>query len=163
WFAVQSSFKRNGHRAERHRDVADGAVCPGRSRSARPSDLRAGLRVPGGFSMSALVRSIWAYRFFILGSVKREVQAKYRTSMLGAAWTVLHPLAMIIVYTVIFSQVMRAKLPGMDGNFAYSIYLCAGLLTWGLCAEIVGRGQIVFIENANLLKKLNFPRICLPV
>jgi len=70
---------------------------------------------------------------------------------------------MILVYTVIFSQIMRAKLPGVDSTFAYSIYLCAGVLTWGLFAEIIGRGQNVFIENANLLKKLSFPRICLPI
>src|SRR3546814_15473973 len=70
---------------------------------------------------------------------------------------------MILVYTVIFSQIMRAKLPGIDSTFAYSIYLCAGLLTWGLFAEIVGRSQNVFLEHANLLKKLSFPRLCLPV
>lgn len=113
--------------------------------------------------MSAMVRALWNYRGFILGSVKREFQSKYRNSLLGAAWTVLNPLAMIIVYTVIFSQVMRAKLPGVDSSFAYSIYLCAGVLTWGLFAEITGRAQNVFLEHANLLKKLSFPRLCLPV
>ena len=109
-----------------------------------------------------MLRSIWAYRGFIIGSVKREFQSKYRNSMLGAAWTVLNPLAMIIVYTVIFSQIMRAKLPGIDSTFAYSIYLCAGVLTWGLFAEITSRGQNVFLEHADLIKKLSFPRICLP-
>ena len=113
--------------------------------------------------MSALARAVWNYRGFILGSVKREFQSKYRNSLLGATWTVLNPLAMIVVYTLIFSQIMRAKLPGVDGSFAYSIYLCAGVLTWGLFAEIVGRGQNVFLEHANLLKKLSFPRLCLPV
>ena len=113
--------------------------------------------------MLAMLRPLWAYRGFILGNVKREFQSKYRNSVLGAAWTIINPLAMIIVYTVIFSQIMRAKLPGLDSTFAYSIYLCAGVLTWGLFAEIVGRGQNVFIENANLLKKLSFPRLCLPV
>ncbi len=110
-----------------------------------------------------ILRAVWAYRGFILGSVKREFQSKYRNSMIGVAWTVLNPLAMIIVYTVIFSQIMRAKLPGSDSTFAYSIYLCAGVLTWGLFAEITGRGQNVFLEYANLIKKLSFPRICLPV
>ena len=109
-----------------------------------------------------MLRALWAYRGFITGSVKREFQSKYRNSLLGAAWTVLNPLAMIIVYTVIFSQVMRAKLPGVDSTFAYSIYLCAGVLTWGLFAEILGRGQNVFLEHANMIKKLSFPRICLP-
>ena len=110
-----------------------------------------------------MLRALWAYRGFISGSVKREFQSKYRNSLLGAAWTVINPLAMIVVYTVIFSQVMKARLPGVDSAFAYSIYLCAGLLTWGFFAEIVGRAQNVFIEHANLMKKLSFPRMTLPI
>ncbi len=110
-----------------------------------------------------MLMPLWAYRGFILGSVKREFQSKYRNSMLGAAWTVINPLAMIVVYTVIFAQVMRARLPGTDSTFAYSIYLCAGVLTWGLFAEITGRAQNIFLEHANLLKKLSFPRLCLPI
>lgn len=113
--------------------------------------------------MKSMLKSLWAYRGFILGNVKREFQSKYRNSLLGAAWTVINPLSMIIVYTVIFSQLMRSKLPGIDGTFAYSIYLCAGVLTWGLFAEIVSRAQNTFLEHANLLKKLSFPRLCLPV
>ena len=113
--------------------------------------------------MLSMLRAIWTYRGFILGSVQREFQLKYRNSMLGAAWTVLNPLAMIVVYTVIFAQIMRARLPGVDSTFGYSIYLCAGILTWGLFAEIAGRSQNVFLENANLIKKLSFPRICLPL
>lgn len=110
-----------------------------------------------------MLQALWTYRGFVLGSVQREFQSKYRNSMLGAAWTVIQPLAMIIVYTVIFAQIISAKLPGVESSFGYSIYLCAGILTWGLFAEITGRSQNVFIENANLLKKLSFPRLCLPV
>jgi lipopolysaccharide transport system permease protein len=110
-----------------------------------------------------MINKIWSYRGFILGSVRREFQAKYRNSLLGSLWSIIQPLSMIVVYTVIFANVMRAKLPGVDSSIAYSIYLCAGTLTWGLFAEITGRAQNVFIENANLIKKLNFPRICLPV
>ncbi len=109
-----------------------------------------------------LSRALWRYRGFIMGSVKREFQARYRNSLLGAAWTVLQPLAMITVYTVVFSELMRARLPGLDTPFAYSIYLCAGLLTWGLFAEILQRSQTVFLDHGNMIKKLNFPRICLP-
>ena len=110
-----------------------------------------------------MLRGRWAYRGFVLGSVKREFQSKYVNAMLGAVWSVLSPLAMILVYTVIFSEVMRAKLPGHSSSAAYSIYLCAGILTWGLFAEIVARAQGMFLEQANLLKKISFPRICLPV
>lgn len=110
-----------------------------------------------------MVIALWSYRGFVAGSVKREFQSRYRNSMLGAAWTVLNPLAMIVVYTVVFSQVMKAKLPGVESSFGYSIYLCAGLLTWALFAEIVGRAQNIFLEHANLMKKLSFPRMTLPV
>lgn len=110
-----------------------------------------------------MLQGVWKYRGFIAGSVKREFQSKYRNSLLGALWTILNPLAMIVVYTLIFSKVMGSRLPGNGGGFAYSIYLCAGILTWGLFAEITSRGQTVFIEHANLIKKLSFPRICLPI
>jgi lipopolysaccharide transport system permease protein len=111
----------------------------------------------------SLYRSLSSYRGFILGSVQREFQARYRNSLFGALWPVLNPLSMIIVYTVIFSHIMRARLPGVDDGMAYSVYLCAGLLAWGLFTEITLRSQNMFLENANLLKKISFPRICLPV
>jgi lipopolysaccharide transport system permease protein len=110
-----------------------------------------------------MLRGLWAYRGFVMGSVKREFQSKYTNAMLGAVWSLLSPLAMILVYTVIFAEVMHSKLPGATSSFAYSIYLCAGVLTWGLFAEIVARGQNMFLEQANLLKKISFPRICLPL
>lgn len=70
---------------------------------------------------------------------------------------------MITIYTVIFAEVMKTRLPNTDNTFAYSIYLCAGVLTWGLFAEIIGRGQTIFLEQANLLKKISFPRLSLPI
>ena len=110
-----------------------------------------------------LLLALWSYRGFILTSVQREFQSKYRNSLFGATWMVLNPMAMIFVYTVIFSKLMHSRLPGIDGLFTYSIYLCAGVLTWGFFAEIVGRAHNVFIDNANLIKKLSFPRLCLPL
>lgn len=110
-----------------------------------------------------MIRALWAYRGFILGSVKREFQVKYRNSLLGAAWNIINPLSMIVVYTVIFTEIMKARLPGVESTHAFSIYLCAGILTWGLFAEIANRATSMFVDNANLLKKLSFPRLCLPV
>lgn len=110
-----------------------------------------------------MLASIWRYREFIYSCVKREFQAKYKGSIFGMAWAVLHPLAIIFVYTVIFSQVMRSKLAGMsDVPYAYSLYLCSGVLTWGLFTEMLTRCVNVFFDNANLMKKVFFPRICLP-
>lgn len=110
-----------------------------------------------------MLRGLFAYRGFIAGSVRREFQLKYRYSMLGAAWTVLNPLAMILVYTLVFSQLMQSRLPGIDSAYGYGIYLCSGIFAWNLFAEIAGRSQNIFIEHANLIKKVSFPRLCLPV
>ena len=66
-------------------------------------------------------------------------------------------------FELLDAEQLRARLPGVDDGMAYSIYLCAGLLAWGLFSEITLRSQNMFLDNANLLKKISFPRICLPV
>lgn len=111
----------------------------------------------------AMLRALWAYRGFVWSSVMREFHGKYRESLLGAFWSVANPLAMIVIYTVVFGQLMRPTLPGHEQTpFAFSIYLCAGVITWSLFAEMLGRLNSVFLEHGNLIKKSNFPRICLP-
>jgi lipopolysaccharide transport system permease protein len=111
-----------------------------------------------------MLQALWVYRKFVLGMVGREFRARYMGSLLGAAWAVLTPLATILVYLVVFSAVMRGRLPGGSGDsLAYGLFLCTGILIWGYFAEVVGRCQVVFVESANLLKKMSFPRITLPV
>lgn len=109
-----------------------------------------------------MLANLWRYRSFILGMVKREFQARYLGSVLGSAWAVLSPLAMILIYIVVFGRVMRARLSGLDDGMAYGIFLCAGVLTWTLFTETINRCVTVFIEQANLLKKMSFPRATLP-
>lgn len=113
--------------------------------------------------MIITIKTLWNYRGFIISSVNREFQARHRNSLLGSAWTLLNPLATITIYTVIFAKIMHTKLPSGNGTFSYSIYLCAGIFTWGLFTEVINRSQNTFLENSNLLKKLNFPHICLPI
>jgi lipopolysaccharide transport system permease protein len=110
-----------------------------------------------------MITGVWRFRGFVWSSVKQEFLARYRGSILGSIWAILNPLALIIVYTVVFSQVMKARLPEIDDPFAYGLYLCAGLLTWGFFAEVLNRSQGMFLERANFLKKTNFPRTTLPV
>jgi lipopolysaccharide transport system permease protein len=107
--------------------------------------------------------TLWDYRGFVLGSVKREFQAKYSQSILGSIWSIINPLMMVLIYTVIFTKIMSARLEGVDNEFGYSIFLCSGIFTWGLFLEIASRSQSIFFDNANLIKKLNFPIICLPL
>jgi lipopolysaccharide transport system permease protein len=64
-----------------------------------------------------MIRALWGYRDFIVGSVQREFQLNYQNSALGAAWMIIKPLALIIVYTVVFSQVMATRLPGVGNEF----------------------------------------------
>ena len=110
-----------------------------------------------------MFRSLWAYRGFVLGAVRREFESRYRGSLLGAIWAILNPLTQILVFTLIFAEIMKPKLPGHEGSvFAYSIYLCAGIIPWGLFSEILQRLNTVFLDHANLIKKATFPRIALP-
>ncbi|WP_345828197.1 ABC transporter permease [Erwinia sp. HDF1-3R] len=110
-----------------------------------------------------MISGISRYRGFIIDSIKRDFQSRYQSSFLGAVWLLIQPIAMIAVYTLVFSELMRARLPDMSTPYAYSIYLCSGVLTWGMFAEILNGLVNVFLSNANILKKLSFPRICLPI
>jgi lipopolysaccharide transport system permease protein len=103
--------------------------------------------------------AIWNYRSFVLGSVKSDFQHKYCKSVLGAIWVTINPLYMIAIYTVIFSNVVRTDFHG----FSYPIYVAAGTLTWNFFTEIINRSQTVYLSYANIIKKLNFPHICLSI
>jgi lipopolysaccharide transport system permease protein len=109
------------------------------------------------------IAAIWRYRGFITGSVTREFKVRYQTSVLGTTWAVINPLALVFIYTVVFSRLMRARLPDVENTLGYGIYLCAGILCWSAFTEIATRCQNVFLENANLIRKMSFPRICLPL
>ncbi len=78
-------------------------------------------------------------------------------------WAVINPIATIAVYTFIFSEVMQAKLPNLDQTWAYSVYLCSGLLTWQYFVETIQRLQNVFVEQNNIIKKVSFPKVTLPI
>lgn len=107
--------------------------------------------------------SLWSYRGFIAAAMRRDFRERYQQSLLGVAWTILNPLAMILVYTLIFSQLMQLRLPGVDSTLSYSIYLMAGILPWGLFADTVNRSQRLFLDQANLIKKVHFPKSALIV
>lgn len=109
------------------------------------------------------IKAIWAYRFFIISSIKTEFKTRFSRSKLGGLWMILNPLAMVLIYALILSQIMTAKLPGVATQYAYPIYILAGMVGWTLFAEIMGRCLNVFIDNANLLKKLSFPKLALPL
>jgi lipopolysaccharide transport system permease protein len=115
------------------------------------------------FRLPDELREVWCYKDFIISTIARDFQARYRNSVIGIGWTILNPLAMIVIYTLIFSQVMQSRLPGSQLPFAYSIFLMAGILPWGLFAEMLARSPSVFIDNAHLIKKVSLPKLCFPL
>src|SRR5262245_59330930 len=119
------------------------------------------LKVPS-LKVGGRLHALWLYRGFVLGMVARDFRGRYLRSVLGASWAVLNPLAQILIYTAVFSQVMQARLPNVRDPLGYSLYLCAGLLTWSYFVEVLLRNQTVFLEQANMLKKVSFPRVTLP-
>jgi lipopolysaccharide transport system permease protein len=108
-------------------------------------------------------RALWRYRGFVVATVVREFQLRYRGSALGVLWNVLQPIATVFIFTVVFAEVMQARLPGVNDVYGYGVYLCAGMFVWGLFAEIVQRGLNMFIDFGNMLKKSSFPRSSVPV
>lgn len=101
---------------------------------------------------------IWHWRGFILASVVREIRSRYARSLFGWAWLVLPPAVLIAIYSLVFSRLMRGSggLPD-HGPYTYSIFLCAGLLTWQWFSELLARVVGLFTNHATLLKKTAVP------
>lgn len=113
--------------------------------------------------MFGMLKALWGYRYFIFSSIRNELRSRFVRSRLGALWMIIHPLAQVLIFALILSEVLSAKLPGIDNKYAYSLYLMAGTLGWSLFAETINKCMGLFVDNANMLKKMAFPRVCLPV
>jgi len=109
-----------------------------------------------------MLRALWEHRAFIASLVLREFQLRSARALWGSAWLVIQPASQILIYTLIFGRVLGARLPGGHGELAYGVYICSGILTWGFFSELVSRGQNLFIDHAQILKTLRFPRSALP-
>ena len=113
--------------------------------------------------MKEMFLAIWHYRHFIVSSIKNDLRSRFARSKLGAAWMILQPLAQVAIYSLVLSRIMTAKLPGIESPYAYSIYLLAGMMGWSLFNEVVTRSLTIFVDNGSMLKKVVFPRVCLPI
>ncbi|TCD11303.1 ABC transporter permease [Oricola cellulosilytica] len=107
--------------------------------------------------------ALWRFRYFVLASVVGELRGRYARSKLGLLWSVLHPLAQAAIFALVLAEVLGAKLAGIEDKAAYPIYLLSGLAAWTLFSEILNRCLTVFVDYSGTLKKIAFPRICLPV
>lgn len=109
-----------------------------------------------------MLKALWAYRGFILSSISNEFVSRFARSKLGGLWAVIHPLLQVAIFALILSNLLAAKLPGIGDKDGYALYLMAGTLGWNLFSEIVLRSTTLFIDHANLMKKVRFPKITLP-
>lgn len=110
-----------------------------------------------------MLRSVWSYRVFIVASILADLRSRYARSRLGALWFVLHPFAQALIFAIILSEVLGARLPGIDDRAAYPVYLLAGMAAWSLFAEIMNRTITIFIDFSGVIKKIAFPKIALPI
>jgi lipopolysaccharide transport system permease protein len=113
--------------------------------------------------MIELLRGAWRFRDFIVASVRREFASRYLGTQLGVFWPIVHPLALVIIYTLVFAEIMRPRLPGHESRFAYSIYLTSGFVTWMLFSDLLNRSVGIFVTNADLLKKVSVHKLALPI
>jgi lipopolysaccharide transport system permease protein len=97
------------------------------------------------------------YRSLIKNLVLKDLKLKYRGSVLGVIWSLLRPLMLIAVYTVAFKFVVRIK---MDN---YAFFLLVGLLPWNFFSGAAMASTTSILDNANLIKKVYFPRETLPI
>jgi len=109
-----------------------------------------------------MLHSLWQYRHFVLSSIRNELKSRFARSKLGGLWVIINPLSQVLIYALILSNLMKAKIPGIGNQYSYAIYLMAGMLAWTLLTEIINRCLNLFIEQGNLMKKMSFPRITLP-
>lgn len=112
--------------------------------------------------MFSMFRDLWRYRHFILSSIRNDLIGRFANSKLGGLWMILNPLSQVLIYALILSNVLSARLPGIGGKYSFAIYLMSGLLAFNLFNEIISRCIILFVEQGNLMKKVNFPRITMP-
>ncbi len=88
---------------------------------------------------------------------------RYRGSVLGVGWSVLTPMAMLAVYTLVFRHIFKAKWPGVeDGNMSFALNLFAGLLVFNWAAEFLSRAPRLMTDQPNLVTKVVFPLQVLP-
>lgn len=102
---------------------------------------------------------IWSYRELITSFTLRDIRLRYKQTGLGIAWAVLQPLLIMIVFSLFFGKL--AKIPS-DG-IPYPLFVLTALLPWTLFAEGLTRSTSSMITNANIMTKVYFPRLVMPM
>jgi len=88
---------------------------------------------------------------------QKEIKVRYKSSFLGYLWSIGHPLAFAIVFFIAFKIVLRIQVEN------YALFLIAGLFPWQWFANSVNASPLLFLGNASIIKKVNFPRNIIPL
>src|SRR3954452_2926412 len=105
----------------------------------------------------ARAREIWHFREILLNVVRKEVKVKYVSSVLGALWSMLNPTVYLVVFGIVFTLVLPARIP------AFPVFILSGLLAWNVFSASVNVATRSIIDNSNLVRKVYFPREVLPL
>ena len=110
-------------------------------------------------------QDLWRSRYLLWQLTKREITARYRGSILGAAWSVINPLMMLLVYTFVFSVVFNARwgISPNESRTDFALILFSGLTVHNFFAESVNRAPTLIPTNINFVKKIVFPLEVLPI
>ncbi|MBB1522867.1 MAG: ABC transporter permease [Clostridiales bacterium] len=103
------------------------------------------------------ILNIFKYRELLKNNVKKEIRGRYKNSVLGVLWTFLNPLLQLAVYAIIFPLILK------DTKEAYVVFVCVGLIPWTFFTTSVAQSAYTIIGNANIVKKVYFPREILPL
>ena len=107
------------------------------------------------------IQEIWAYRDLLFTLAQRDVKLRYRQTALGVIWVVFQPLMASLIFTVVFGVVGKGRF-GTDGRPPF-LFIFAGQMTWAAINNTVSRTSASLIGNANLVSKIYFPRLVLPL
>lgn len=107
--------------------------------------------------MGSIFKEIYAYRELYKNMVKRNLRTRYKASFFGFLWTFLNPLLQLVVYSLVFSTIMRMGIKN------YSMFLFVVLLPWIFFASTTQEAANLIVSNSNIIKKVYFPREILPL
>lgn len=105
------------------------------------------------------IRDVWSYRELLSSLVRRELKARYKDSSLGFVWSLLRPLAQLLIYYVALGKFLGAQRAIPD----YAIFVFTGLTAWQLFSEVVTAGTGSVVANGGLVKKIYLPREVFPL
>jgi lipopolysaccharide transport system permease protein len=107
------------------------------------------------------LRELWKYRELLYFLTWRDILVRYKQAVLGVAWAILQPLLTMVVFTVVFNKALGIQSPASD--VPYAVFSFSGLLPWQFFAGALSRAGVSLVGNANLLTKVYFPRLVIPV